>query len=87
MFRMIFYVADFFLYALFLIFLTSYALTVPTPLDDVCELMLTVNKKIVGTLLLSLLVLCPGTMNAFKNGSDNASEHPFSVTWPMCSGG
>ena len=47
--RIILYLADFFLYTLFLIFLTSYALTVPTPLDDVCELMLTANEKLVLT--------------------------------------
>ena len=41
------YLANFFLYALFLIFLTSYALTLPTPLDDICELMLTANEKLV----------------------------------------
>lgn len=94
-FRMIFYLADFFLYALFLIFLTSYALTVPTPLDDICELMLTVNMNEKFFFILSpiniLLILCPGTMNASKNGSVNgsvnASEHLFSVTQPMCSGG
>ena len=33
-----FYLAEFFLYVLFLVFLTVYALIVPTPLDDICEL-------------------------------------------------
>ena len=47
MLRVGLYLANFFLYALFLIFLTSYALTLPTPLDDICELMLTANEKLV----------------------------------------
>ena len=33
-----FYLVDFLLYAFFLTFLTLYALFVPTPLDDICEL-------------------------------------------------
>ena len=32
-----FYLADLFLYVLFLVFLTSFALIVPTPLDEICE--------------------------------------------------
>ena len=37
-FGALFHLANLLLYAFFLIFLTSYALTVPLPLDDICEL-------------------------------------------------
>ena len=37
-FGALFHLANLLLYAFFLIFLTSYALVVPSPLDDICEL-------------------------------------------------
>ena len=37
-FGAVFHLADLFLYLLFLMFLTSYALVVPKPLDDICKL-------------------------------------------------
>ena len=37
-FGALFHLANLLLYAFFLIFLTSYALVIPTPLDDICEL-------------------------------------------------
>ena len=51
-FGAVFHLADLFLYALFLIFLTSYALVVPTPLDDICKLRhgkITFNEKLFCT--------------------------------------
>ena len=45
-FGAIFYFVDVFLYSLFLMFLTSYALVVSTPLDDICEFTDTAKKKL-----------------------------------------